>query len=83
MGDWEGRKRIMGIKGEKLTNPIELFSYESVWAESWQRPCATSFLISMQFRTLMLFFNSGIYKYNKQDKSNKKQFHEIIKWKQD
>jgi hypothetical protein len=72
----------MGTKGERLTNPIELFSYESVWVERWKRPCATSFLISMQFRTLMLFFNGGIYKYTKQDKLNKKQFHEIVKWKQ-
>lgn len=62
----------MGTIGERLTNPMELLSERSVYVKRWERPCAVSFLISMQFRTLALFFEHGIYKYTKEDKSNKK-----------
>lgn len=69
----------MGTIGERLENPLELLKEKSVYVKAWQRPCATSFLISMQFRVLAGFMRLGIYKYTKADKSNKKSFIQQVK----
>lgn len=60
--------------GDRIENPLELLTEKSVYVKAWKRPCSTSFLISMQFRTLANFMSRGIYKYIKEDKSNKKTF---------
>lgn len=69
----------MSTIGDKITNPLELLTEKSVYVKAWQRPCATSFLISMQFRVLAGFMHLGIYKYTKSNKTNKKSFVEQVK----
>ncbi len=64
----------MGKLENRLTNPMELVNHKSVWVESWKRPCATSFLMSMQFRTLKLFFDRGIYEYQPKEQKKFKPF---------
>jgi hypothetical protein len=68
----------MGTIGLKITNPMDLLKYKSVYVKAWERPCAVSFLISMQFRVLASFISRGIYEYTPAPKKTKT-FVEIIK----
>lgn len=69
----------MGIVGEIINNPIALFGEKSVYVKRWNRPCATAFLISMQFRTLAELFKHGVFKYTPAE-PKKSTFTEIVQW---
>lgn len=70
----------MGTIGEILTSPMQLLHEKSVYVKRWERHCAASFLISMQFRTLSMFFEYGIYKYSPTPKNKTKSFTEIVRY---
>lgn len=61
----------MGTIGARIENPMDLFKHKSVYVKRWERPCAVSFLISMQFRTLSFFIDSGIFEYTAEPKKTK------------
>lgn len=68
----------MGTIGDRLNNPMDLIGKKSVYVKRWERPCAVAFLISMQFKELVSLFNTGIFEYIKEDKTNKPTFTQIV-----
>lgn len=70
----------MGIIGEAITNPMDLLNETSVYVKVWEKPKATAFLVSMQFRVLAGLIERGVYKYTPEVKT-KKTFIDQVKWK--
>jgi hypothetical protein len=69
----------MGTIGERITNPMDLTKYKSVYVKAWERHSPTAFLLSMQSRVLFGFMHLGVFQYTA-DERTKPSFTEIVKF---